>query len=457
MHYSKICCIFFLIAFYFKVITWRQMWIWLAEAEHELGLKQVTIEAIDEMKRSREIIDWPMIRAEEKRLKHDVMAHNYTFGEICPKARGIIHLGATSCFVQDNSDLIIQRQCIDVILNKLAICLDRLGDFADRTKEVVTVGRTHLQSASLVTVGKRAIIWAQELLMVLLKLERFYEEMRFRGIKGATGTQDSFLTLFHGEEDKVEKLDDLVTKKAGFTHRFSICGQTYSRQQDCDLINILALLGASLKKICMDLRFLQAVDELVEPFESEQIGSSAMPYKKNPMKSERICSLARRLISAPQDSLNTFGDQVLERTLDDSAIRRILIPESFLNVTEGLSLRKENINRNVMNELPFLMLEKALMWLTEIGIDRQHAHEKIREVALAAKEASKLAPISINSILSDVFFDPVRNRVIDAINQPLSFTGRCVSQTVRFLNDELRPAITKYLTAEATKKVDLDI
>ncbi|VDK71349.1 unnamed protein product [Onchocerca ochengi] len=450
-----------------RVLIWRQMWIWLAEAEMQLGLKQVTEEAIEEMKKSKEVIDWDTIRREEKRTKHDVMTHNYAFGKMCPKAKGIIHLGATSCFVQDNADLIVQRQAIDYILKKLAVCLNRLDDFAEKTKDIVTVGRTHYQTASLVTVGKRAAMWAQELLMVFKKLEYFRENMRFRGVKGATGTQDSFMALFHNDETKVDKLDELIMKSAGFTYRFYICGQTYSRQQDCDLINIFALLGAATKKICTDIRILQAFGEIFEPFESEQIGSSAMPYKRNPIKSERVSSLARKLMSAPQDALNTLGDQCLERTLDDSAIRRILIPDTFLladgvltifqHIVEGLTMDKERIEHNVHADLPFLALEKAMMLLTEEGTDRQEAHEKIREVTLVAKEAQKRAPVDLESILANVFFDKVRERILDLAKSPLCFTGRSSSQTMNFLNNELRPVVMKYLDDDVKTKVQLDV
>ncbi|KAJ1347194.1 Adenylosuccinate lyase [Parelaphostrongylus tenuis] len=250
-----------------KTILWRQLWIWLAESQYELGLKQVTQEAIDEMKRMRDSIDWQKIRDEERRLKHDVMAHNHAFGAICPKAAGIIHLGATSCYVQDNADIIVIRESVGQILRRAATVLDRMARFAEREKSHVTVGRTHYQTASLVTIGKRAVLWAQELLMGFKELERFHDTMRFRGIKGATGTQDSFLTLFNGDEEMVEKLDDLVTSKAGFSQKFLISGQTYSRQQDVQLIFALAAIGAAVKKICTDIRVLQAMGELLEPFE----------------------------------------------------------------------------------------------------------------------------------------------------------------------------------------------
>ncbi|WKX92079.1 hypothetical protein Q1695_010257 [Nippostrongylus brasiliensis] len=449
-----------------KTILWRQLWIWLAESELELGLKQVTKEAIEEMKSQRDNIDWPKIRDEERRLKHDVMAHNHAFGAICPNAAGIIHLGATSCFVQDNADLIVIRDSVQHLLRRTATVLDRMATFADREKSHVTVGRTHYQTASLVTVGKRAALWAQELLMAFKQLEHFFETMRFRGIKGATGTQDSFLTLFSGDEEMVEKLDDLVTAKAGFTKKFCISGQTYSRQQDVQLIFALASIGAAVKKICTDIRVLQAMGELLEPFEKDQIGSSAMPYKKNPMKSERCCSLARKLIHTPQEALSILSDQGLERTLDDSAGRRMLIPESLLtteamlvtlqNIFEGITVQKEHVGRVVKEELPFLGLEKAMMMLTEEGIDRQEAHAVIRATALDAKQRQAFGPVNMQDILQDPFFASVRDRILALVDEPIRFTGRCESQTVRFINDELRPAIKPYFDAEATR-VQLDV
>ncbi|CAJ0594208.1 unnamed protein product [Cylicocyclus nassatus] len=449
-----------------KTILWRQLWIWLAEAELELGLKQITPEAIAQMKEMRDNIDWPKIREEERRLKHDVMAHNHAFGAVCPLAAGIIHLGATSCYVQDNADLIVIRDSVRHLLCKAATVLDRIAAFADREKSHVTVGRTHYQTASLVTIGKRAALWAQELLMAFKQLEHFHDSMKFRGIKGATGTQDSFLTLFGGDEEKVEALDEMITEKAGFAHKFSISGQTYSRQQDVYLIFALSAIGSSVKKICTDIRVLQAMGELLEPFEKDQIGSSAMPYKKNPMKSERCCSLARKLIHMPQEALSILGDQGLERTLDDSAGRRMLLPDALLtaeavlttlqNVFEGLTVQTENVARVVREELPFLGLEKAMMWLTEEGVDRQQAHAVIRATALEAKRRQATEVIHMEDILRDPFFDSVRERVMVLVNQPITFTGRCESQTVRFLTEELRPAIAPYFDSEAAN-VQLDV
>ncbi|CAI4230898.1 unnamed protein product [Auanema sp. JU1783] len=449
-----------------KAVLWRQLWIWLAEAEKELGLKQITTESIEEMKANRDNLDWDFIRDEERKLKHDVMAHNHAFGKICPKAAGIIHLGATSCFVQDNADLIVIKQSVDYLLQRLATILTRVSDFAIEHKETVTVGRTHYQTASLTTVGKRAAIWAQELLTSFKQLEHFGENIRFRGIKGATGTQDSFMTLFNGDEDQVEKLDEIVTKKAGFKHKFNISGQTYSRQQDAQLIFALSSIGASIKKICLDIRVLQAMGELLEPFEKDQIGSSAMPYKKNPMKSERCCALSRSLIHKPQEALSVFSDQGLERTLDDSASRRMLLPDTILtteallstfqNIFEGISVQKDNVARIVRDELPFLALEKAMMWMTEDGIDRQEAHAVIRTTALAAKELQATQVIDIKYMLKDSIYDSVRDRVTKLVESPIAFTGRSVSQTEKFFAQEVAPAVSPYLTG-TNEKVSLDV
>ncbi|KAE9554104.1 hypothetical protein FO519_002693 [Halicephalobus sp. NKZ332] len=450
-----------------KIETWRQLWIWLAEAEKQLGLKQVTQEAIDEMKANKKNINFEVAEAEEKKLKHDVMAHNHTFGKVCPKAAGIVHLGATSCYVQDNADLILQKEALEHVLQKIAICLDRLSGFCEKYAETVSIGRTHYQPASFVTVGKRAAIWAQELLMAFEVLQSTYQNLKFRGIKGATGTQDSFMTLFDEDESKVEHLDLLVTSKAGFTKKFNITGQTYSRQQDSHVVFGLSNLGSVMKKIVHDIRILQALEEIMEPFEADQIGSSAMPYKRNPMKCERIDSLCKYLIPQIETALMILADQGFERTLDDSAARRILIPESFLlaeaslttlqNVFEGLNVLEDGIEKTVKRELPFLALEEALMRLSDHGVDRQQAHAKIRDTSLAARERQKRGEVvSIDDILKDPFFDPVRKEVIKTASNPINFAGRCASQVRAFIK-EVRDSISGYLTEDSMKKVTLDV
>ncbi|KAI6178594.1 Adenylosuccinate lyase [Aphelenchoides besseyi] len=442
-----------------KTETWRQLWIWLAEAQRELGLEMVTGEMISELKENKSNIDWDFVKAEEARIKHDVMAHNHAYGKVCPKAAGIVHLGATSCYVQDNADLIRQRDAIDFTLKKYALVMDRLATFAEKQIEVVTVGRTHWQTASLTTVGKRAVSWLQDMLIPFMQLQRFRnEDMRFRGIKGATGTQDSFLTLFKGDDNKVQELDDLVTKKAGFKRHFNITGQTYPRIQDYLLLSPLSAFGAVAQKIGKDIRFLQSHAEIMEPFEKHQIGSSAMPYKQNPMKSERVCSLARDLMTTASKALATVADQGLERTLDDSAIRRSNIPDSFLladailtilqNVFEGLSVPKTKVTEKVNRELPFLAFEKAMMLLTLKGANRQEAHAKIQQITHKFKEIQdrdEKAVIELSAALEDSYFDEVRNDVLEAAKNSLNFTGSCVRQVRDFLRDEFRPAVRPYL------------
>uniref|UniRef100_A0A914YP12 Adenylosuccinate lyase C-terminal domain-containing protein n=1 Tax=Panagrolaimus superbus TaxID=310955 RepID=A0A914YP12_9BILA len=396
------------------------------------------------------------------------MAHNHSYGKLCPKAAGIIHLGATSCFVQDNADLICQKEALKYIIQKVAVCLKRLAIFAEAHAATVNVGRTHYQAASLVTVGKRAVIWAQELLQAFQNIEDVYHHLRFRGIKGATGTQDSFMTLFDEDEDKVEKLDELVTSKAGFDKKFFVTGQTYSRQQDTKLVFSLSNLASAIKKIAHDIRILQSYDEIREPFETEQIGSSAMPYKRNPMKCERICGLSGSLMVKVNEALTIQADQGLERTLDDSAPRRSLIPDSFLlaetilttlqNVFEGLTVQSDTVKKNVAKELPFLALEEALMRLSECGCDRNEAHAKIREISLSArKQMENGESVSIEEMFKDPVFDSIRDQVLKTASNPINFAGRCESQIRRFLKHELYPVIEKYLLDDSSAKVTLDV
>lgn len=339
-----------------KFSTWRQLWINLAIAQKQLGL-DVQQEQIDEMEANKKNIDFEYVKREEAKTRHDVMAHIHEFAEKCPKAAGIIHLGATSCFVGDNTDLICLRDGFNILLPKLARCISRLAKFADEYKALPTLGFTHMQPAQLVTVGKRATLWLNDLLMDLRNLERARDDLRFRGCKGTTGTQASFLQIFNNDEEKVKKLDQLVTQLSGFRSSYIVCGQTYSRKVDADCLSALASLGASLHKICTDIRLLANMKEIEEPFETSQIGSSAMPYKRNPMRSERCCSLARHLITLVNDALNTAAVQWMERTLDDSANRRVSLAEAFLtadiilntfqNVTEGLVVYPAVINKHI--------------------------------------------------------------------------------------------------------------
>ncbi|XP_065744504.1 adenylosuccinate lyase isoform X3 [Phocoena phocoena] len=333
------------------------------------------------MKSNLDNIDFKMAAEEEKQLRHDVMAHVHTFAHCCPRAAGIIHLGATSCYVGDNTDLIILRNAFDLLLPKLARVISRLADFAKERADLPTLGFTHFQPAQLTTVGKRCCLWIQDLCMDLQNLKRVRDDLRFRGVKGTTGTQASFLQLFEGDDQKVEQLDKMVTEKAGFKRAFIITGQTYTRKIDIEVLSVLAGLGASVHKICTDIRLLASLKELEEPFEKQQIGSSAMPYKRNPMRSERCCSLARHLMTLVMDPLQTASVQWFERTLDDSANRRMCLAEAFLtadtilntlqNISEGLVVYPRVIERRIRQELPFMATENIIMAMVKAGGNRQ--------------------------------------------------------------------------------------
>uniref|UniRef100_A0A8C9EK41 Adenylosuccinate lyase n=1 Tax=Pavo cristatus TaxID=9049 RepID=A0A8C9EK41_PAVCR len=350
-----------------KFGTWRRLWLYLAQAEKSLGLP-ITDEQIKEMEANLDNIDFKMAAEEEKKLRHDVMAHVHTFAHCCPKAAAIIHLGATSCYVGDNT---------------LARVISRLADFAEAHADLPTLGFTHYQPAQLTTVGKRCCLWIQDLCMDLQNLERARDDLRFRGVKGTTGTQASFLQLFEGDHSKVEELDRLVTEKAGFKRSYMVTGQTYSRKVDIEVLSVLASLGASVHKICTDIRLLANLKEIEEPFEKDQIGSSAMPYKRNPMRSERCCSLARHLMTLVLDPLQTASVQWFERTLDDSANRRVCLAEAFLtadiilstlqNISEGLVVYPKVIDRRIRQELPFMATENIIMAMVKAGGNRQVA------------------------------------------------------------------------------------
>lgn len=363
-----------------KFSTWRTLWLYLARAEQELGL-DISDDQIAEMEANIHNIDYEYAAAEEAKTRHDVMAHVHEFASKCPKAAKIIHLGATSCFVGDNTDLICIRDGLDILLPKLARCIDRLKKFALQYHDLPTLGFTHLQPAQLVTVGKRTCMWIQDLLKDLSNMEREKDGLRFRGCKGTTGTQASFLQLFDGDEERVQKLDARVTELAGFKSAFLICGQTYSRKVETDVLLMLASLGATVHKICTDIRLLANWKEIEEPFETSQIGSSAMPYKRNPMRSERCCSLSRHLMTLCNNALNTFATQWMERTLDDSANRRITIPEAFLaadavlitlqNISQGLVVYPAVMQRRIQQELPFMATENVIIAMVKAGADRQ--------------------------------------------------------------------------------------
>lgn len=416
----------------------------------------ITDEQIAELESKVSDIDFERAAQEEKRLRHDVMAHIHTYAAVCPKAAGIIHLGATSAFVGDNTDIIVMRDAFDIILPKLARCIQRLSAFAERHKDLPCLSYTHFQFAQPTTVGKRACIWIQDLLMDLRNLQRAREDLRFRGVKGTTGTQASFLELFNGDHDKVELLDRRVTEMSGFKSCFIVCGQTYTRKMDVDCISALAALGASITKICGDIRLLANKMELEEPFEKDQIGSSAMAYKRNPMRCERCCGLSRHLIALVQDSLMTHANQWLERTLDDSSNRRIVIPEAFMiadivlstlqNVFEGLVVYPKRIEKNLAETIPNLATENFLMAMSKKGADRQACHEEIRRLSCQAAASVKLEGKDNNLldlIRGSEYFAPIRCD-LDHLTDPKTFIGRAPQQVVRFLDEEVKPMLKPY-------------
>nr|XP_009933321.1 PREDICTED: adenylosuccinate lyase [Opisthocomus hoazin] len=420
-----------------------------------LGLP-ITDEQIQEMEANLDNIDFKMAADEEKKLRHDVMAHVHTFAHCCPKAAAIIHLGATSCYVGDNTDLIVLRDGFNLLLPKLARVISRLADFAEKYADLPTLGFTHYQPAQLTTVGKRCCLWIQDLCMDLHNLERARDDLRFRGVKGTTGTQASFLQLFEGDHSKVEELDRLVTEKAGFKRAYMVTGQTYSRKVDIEVLSVLASLGASIHKICTDIRLLANLKEIEEPFEKDQIGSSAMPYKRNPMRSERCCSLARHLMTLVLDPLQTASVQWFERTLDDSANRRVCLAEAFLtadiilstlqNISEGLVVYPKVIERRIRQELPFMATENIIMAMVKAGGNRQDCHEKIRVLSQQAAAVVKQEGGDndfIARVRADPYFSPIHKQ-LESLLDPSSFTGRAPQQVAKFLEEEVRPALIPY-------------
>ncbi|KAF9581502.1 adenylosuccinase ade13 [Lunasporangiospora selenospora] len=435
--------------------TWRKLWLNLAIAEKELGL-DIPDAAIAEMKEHLYDIDYDLATAEEKKRRHDVMAHVHTFGVACPTAAGIIHLGATSCYVTDNGDLIILRDGLDMLLPKLARVIQRLSVFADQYKNLPTLGFTHFQPAQLTTVGKRATLWIQELLWDLRNLTRVRNDLGFRGVKGTTGTQGSFLALFEGDHDKVERLDQRVTELSGFQEYYPVTGQTYSRKIDVDILMPMASFAATVHKIATDIRLLANLKEIEEPFEKDQIGSSAMAYKRNPMRCERACSLARHLQVLVQDALGTASVQWLERTLDDSANRRICLPEAFLtmdilltllqNISEGLVVYPKVIERRILQELPFMATENIIMAMVKKGGDRQECHEHVRvlshEAGAVVKQQGGENDL-IQRIRNDAYFEPIWAE-LDSLMDPSTFIGRAPQQVDRFLRDYVEPALKPF-------------
>ncbi len=434
--------------------TWRRLWVALAEAEKELGLP-ISQEQIDELKAHVDDLNLDVARRYERELRHDVMAHIKAYGDQCPKARGIIHLGATSCFVTDNTDVILMGEALDIILVKVANVLSNLASFAREHKDLPTLGFTHFQPAQPTTVGKRACLWAQDFLLDLHELEGVRKNLRFRGVKGTTGTQDSFLKLFDGDQEKVKALDRLVTQKMGFDRPFIITGQTYTRKQDARVLYALAGLAQSAHKFATDLRLLQHLKELEEPFGKKQVGSSAMPYKRNPMRCERICALSRYLLSLTENLPYTTATQWMERTLDDSANRRITIPEAFftadailelcMDVSSGMVVYPRVMEKRLREELPFMAAEEVMMRAAKKGGDRQNLHERIRTYAMEAARAIKEGQENpfLGLIASDSAFD-LKKEELENILDPKRFIGRAPQQVEEFLEEELYPALEPY-------------
>lgn len=452
-----------------KFSTWRQLWVWLAEAEKTFGL-DITCEQIAEMKANVKLIDFEEAAAEERLTRHDVMAHVHVFAKQCPLAAPVIHLGATSCYVGDNTDLLILRDALDILLSRVAAVIYCLKEFALKYKSQPTLGFTHLQPAQLTTVGKRACLWIQDLVMDERALRRCREDLRFRGVKGTTGTQASFLQLFNGDGEKVKQLDQLVTKLAGFQKSYGVTGQTYTRKVDVEVVGALASLGTSIHKMCSDLRILASRKEIEEPFETAQIGSSAMPYKRNPMRSERCCALARHLITLFSNAANTHATQWLERTLDDSANRRLTLSESFLsadaalltllNISQGLVVYPNVIERHISQELPFMSTENIIMGMVKAGADRQVCHEKIRVLSHEAGAQVKQHGLNndlVERIRKDSYFAPILDH-LDSILDPTTFTGRATEQVDEFLIEEVDTILERYKShLKNIKTVQLNI
>ncbi len=438
-----------------KFMTWRALWIALAEAEKELGL-DITAEQIEELKANQNNINYEAAEQREKETRHDVMSHVYAYGLQCPKAKGIIHLGATSAYVGDNTDIIVIRKALDLIRIKLVNLLDRLAGFALEYKALPTLGFTHFQPAQLTTVGKRATLWMQDFYFDLLDVEELIEGLTLLGVKGTTGTQASFVELFDGDMNKVKKLEDLVIDKMGFRAAIPVSGQTYTRKIDFKVLSVLSGIAQSAHKMSNDLRLLQHLKEIEEPFEKNQIGSSAMAYKRNPMRSERIASLSRFVMSNTMNAAMTASTQWFERTLDDSANRRIVIPESFMavdavldiciNVSTGLVVHEKVINQHIMNEIPFMATENIIMEAVKKGGDRQVLHESIRLHAMEAAKRVKEEGLD-NDLLSRIAADPsfgLSPEGIHKLMSPKDYIGRSEMQVEEFIYDYIKPMISKY-------------
>jgi adenylosuccinate lyase len=436
-----------------KFSTWRRLWVALAEAQNALGLA-ISEEQIGAMRGQVDAIDFAAAERYERRFRHDVMAHIHAYGDAAPTARPIIHLGATSCYVTDNADLIVMRAALRLVRDKAVAAIDALADFADRHKTLPCLGYTHFQPAQLVTVGKRATLWCYELILDLLEIERRIAELKFLGVKGTTGTQASFLELFDGDDARVDALDRMVADAFGFERTYPVSGQTYSRKVDAQVLAAVAGIGESAHRFGTDLRLLAHEREVEEPFEAQQIGSSAMAYKRNPMRAERMCSLSRFVMALPAVAGQTAATQWLERTLDDSAVRRLTVPQAFLavdailnlylNVVPGLVVHPSVIALHVAEELPFMATENLLMAAVQAGGDRQDLHERIRVHAMAAANRLKDGAGDndlLDRIRSDPAFPPLD---FQGLLEPRRYIGRSEQQVDAFLAQEVEPIRRRY-------------
>jgi adenylosuccinate lyase len=449
-----------------KFSTWRRLWVALAEAEAELGLP-IKAAQIEQLRSHVDDIDFPAAEEYERKLRHDVMAHVHAYGDACPDARAIIHLGATSCYVTDNTDIILMREALGMIRDRLVAVIDRLGHFAREQRALPCLAFTHLQPAQPTTVGKRACLWAYDLVLDLEELEHRLATLRLRGVKGTTGTQASFLELFHGDHAKVQELERKVAAKLGFEQTFAVTGQTYSRKLDTQILDSLSGISQSAHKAGTDLRILQSRKEIEEPFEKHQIGSSAMAYKRNPMRSERICGLARFVMSLQSSAASTAATQWLERTLDDSSNRRLVIPQSFLavdailmlyqNVASGLVVYPKVIAKHLAEELPFMATENILMAAVAAGGDRQELHEQIRQHSQGAAAAVKQEG-KPNDLMVRLASDPAFSKVNFAqALDPIAFVGRAPQQVDEFLNDVVGPILSRYPQSVDDRPVELRV
>ena len=438
-----------------KFRTWRKLWIALAETEKELGLP-ITQEQIDELKAYQDDINYEVAKAREKEVRHDVMSHVYAYGQQCPKAKGIIHLGATSCYVGDNTDIIVMTEALRLVQRKLVNVIAELSRFAERYKALPTLAFTHFQPAQPTTVGKRATLWMQEFCLDLEDLNHVISTMTLLGSKGTTGTQASFLELFDGDQETIDKIDPMIAQKMGFAQCYPVSGQTYSRKVDTRVLNVLAGIAASAHKMSNDIRLLQHLKEVEEPFEKSQIGSSAMAYKRNPMRSERIASLSRYVMVDALNPAITSAAQWFERTLDDSANKRLSIPEGFLavdgildlclNVVDGLVVYPKVIEKRLMAELPFMATENIMMDAVKAGGDRQELHERIRELSMEAGKNVKVNGRE-NNLLELIAADPAFNLSLEDLKktmEPSRYTGRSREQVECFLNQVVAPILKEH-------------